>query len=240
MAEEHLLQKTAAKISQGEIPSNEQLSQTILQTKEIIDESAKEAQLDTQGQKLVSDVKEVLDSAQHILVEKNPDEKLQSLVHHTQQLKEEIESQAKSAQSQVSSKLPSTSDLKKDALDLFNYSKDIAFLTIRSSEFRAFMVDLIQFFQQILSSSTKHLQKATDKITEGVISDVKEGTPLSSTKEEVKEVIGEVKEEIKEQTKSMWSEDQKDEYYRRFQSLIERINHSKEFRSALDKFLESF
>jgi hypothetical protein len=69
--EESVIRKTVSQMGKGEVPSNVQLEQAILETKETIDESAAEASLNSQGQKLATDAKDILDSAQRMLREKN-------------------------------------------------------------------------------------------------------------------------------------------------------------------------
>jgi len=223
--EESVIRKTVAQMGKGEVPSNVQLEQAILETKETIDQSAREAELNTQGQRLATDAKEILDSAQRMLREKNKEEALQQLVHHTQEAAEETKGAARGIRA------PSASDLQGDFQDIYNYAKDLAYYMVRSGEFRDMVTNFISMLQQIIGASEEKLQR----VAEAAKADTqREDTGMTWTTEEAKEVGHELKEELEEG--KLMTEEQKKEFRENFRILVNKIHNKPESRKMLDKF----
>jgi hypothetical protein len=210
------------KAAQGEIPSNQDINSSLEQTKETLDAQKKSKDLDSHGKQLVQDTKEVLESVQSMINEKNKDEKIQKFMQASVQA-------SKDANMNVTANVDAQG-VQRDVQQLYVYARDLALYLVKSGDFRSMLIDFIDLTQNFLLSAT---EKISTHIAEPMKQDIASGdTSMSSTQFGATQL----KEEAKEKT--YVDERKRQEFLDKFSNLLRRLSEKPEYSMAVNKMFK--
>jgi len=216
------------KIAKGEVPSNVDIQQGIESTKQVLEEQKQKGVLDTHGEALAGDAKELLESIQRFLQSKNKDEKFQKFIMDSMTASKTAKDTATAVTIQTS--LPAK-DFQKEAGELLDNARDVALFVVRSSEFRGILIELLDIFQSFLITGT---EKAISQVTEPLKKDIaKQDTSFQATTEGAKELVTEAKEKMEEG--QLISEDRRRSLWTKWKSLLQKISSHPEYRTIFAK-----
>jgi len=187
---------TAQAIAKGVPPSNEQITGALHTAKQVLEEERlTNPNIGPQGSLLSMDAQKVIESAERLLKEKNVDESFQQIVKEGQQALQET-------------KMPHGGSMKGQELSVeaqqfYESVKNLVLYMIRSGEFRDIGVDMIDFFQTLLSVTKDKVVEEEPKIQEKL--EKKKGelkgeeSPLEKKKSKFssEDIRGKVNEDVK-------------------------------------------
>jgi len=178
--------KVASTISHGAAPSNAQLTGVLGEASTLIEEKKHEAPLNPTGQKIASQMQEVLANTTSLIRDKNPNDTLQKLTADAKAVTKDASlsasaQEAKSLGAQVAQRATAATTaaggaVAGDAKTLAEQTKaaasaaadaamDAARELVSSAEFRQLVIDFINILQQGLRSTADSLTTAADDMT---------------------------------------------------------------------------
>jgi hypothetical protein len=143
-------------ISQGQVPSNADISTVVSKTDAAFDKRITDPSLPASTKKLVGDTKEFLHAAEQTLQEKNKGEHLQKMAYYAGQAGSDarLKAQQKAQQMRMDPNLRQKARAKKDKTKA--RSKEIGYgaytvakLSVRNQEFRHLILDIVRLLQEI-------------------------------------------------------------------------------------------
>jgi hypothetical protein len=220
--------RVAQTFAKGEIPSNVEMSSTMEKAK--ITLSQQQPDLSDHGKRLAQDAVDVIESAEKLLENKNPDEGLQKIVKEANLLAQDsAQKGAREAEKLSNQSFDSTSVLLKQTI---NNTSDLAYFLLKSSDFRGFMFDSLELFQSMLRDIDR---KHGDSLVEGIKSDVnREDSNISATKDVASNLADDIREgRLGDEGKKQSLED-------RFEDLLMRLSQNPQYNQALNNMFQLF
>jgi hypothetical protein len=214
--------KVAATISHGAAPSNAQLTGVLGEASTLLEEKKHEAPLNPTGQKIASQMQEVLANTATLIRDKNPNDTLQKLTADAKAVGKDASlsasaQEAKSLGAQVAQRATAATTaaggaVAGDAKTLAEQTKaaasaaadaamDAAREIVSSAEFRQLVIDFINILQQGLRSTADSLTSAADDMTgklEEAKGKVASGESAESLAQEAKDKATEKGQEMKD------------------------------------------
>jgi len=173
----------ANKLKEGDVsmPSNKDIHQTMEQAKQALEETKSSSKVTPAGEKIIEDTKNVVQSAQDWLSDKNKDENFQKMLEAAKNTAQEVpgKEQAQGAGKIMKNKLDLT-HLQKQARMLLKHSMDLGTELASSASFRNNLFDLFNLLTSMMTDSDS----------------VQQFLDTSSAK--MKEKVGEAKERMKQ------------------------------------------
>lgn len=194
-------------VARGEAPSNAVLADSLERTKDALEEQKRMAPLNERGQRLVDDTRDIIDSTERLLLEKNRDEKFQRLFYHTKEAGRSL------GDNRTLGSFTTSPELK----ETLQQARELAMFLVTSSEFRAILMDAIKLFQNILSSTRERLRD--DTYTQG------------STMDTAQRVVQDIQYDV--YSGRVLPDEQRRAFAERFRILLQRLAAKPEFRKAI-------
>jgi len=218
--------QVAQTFAKGEMPSNVQLENTMEKAKFALNQQ--QPTLSEHGKKLAEDTFQVLESAERLLENKNPDEGLQRIVKEANLLAQEgAQEGAYEAQRLSDQDVSKERSLFKETIDNTN---DLVMYLVRSSDFRGFMFDVLELFQSMLRDFDR---KHGDDLVQGLKSDAnREDSNMSATKQATRELSDDIKQgRLGDEGKKQSLED-------RFEGILIRLSQHPKYNQALNNIFQ--
>jgi len=220
------LSKTIDTIERGELPSNEELTGIIDSTKLALDQ--KQGRLDEHGKKLVMDMEDVLSAIKAIILSANDQDRLQKFVTDVSEFTKDVTKRIERPSEQVKGDLY---DALNEAKLLMYNIRHLLLYVIQSAQFRRFLNDLMDLFQDAFTV----LGEKGDQVKQAIKSDVtKEDISVSETRESVKQVVQDVKQQVDKGQLLVVDEETKRRVKQRIYSLVHTLSRHREYNEAFE------
>jgi hypothetical protein len=222
--------QVASTISHGAAPTNAQLTGVLGEAQHLLEEKKHEAPLNPTGQKIATQMQEVLANTSTLIRDKNPNDTLQRLTedakaaskdaslsasaHEAKALGEKVADKAAAVTTATGGKVAGEAQTLKDqtkaaANAALDAAIDAAKEIVSSSEFRQLVIDFINILQQGLRSTADTLNQTADELTgklEETKARVESGEPAESIAEDAKEKAKQKGEEVKDEARKKTDE----------------------------------
>jgi hypothetical protein len=230
----------------GRPPSNESLTSAISRFQSLLqDESTKNQRLNDRGRVFTQDMRNLLESSKRILVEKNPDDKIQSFLLHSAIAARELSQQVGAPTDLEATSAESIQQAREDLKKTLFHGRKVVTLLASSPEFRNSMSTLLDISKALLASpeSRQSLMQAIKSAPSAVTSQLQAAVgPRVSEEEEEEEYeeyeeyeseeLSEEPEEVVREMQQAYSVYPEGIVSRPVESKIEQISGSKYSRKS--------
>jgi len=155
-------------LGQGNLPSNDQITQVLDKTKEFIQETQEKQTVPTETKKVLKDTEVVIEATKDFLHAKNQDESLQKFVSESNQAAKEIA--VKGKQEIKNSDLNKKEDSKLKAKDAAKHARKAGEAALRiiqsmltNGEFRMFLVDIVKLSHDLFLQNYKQEEQTSQQ-----------------------------------------------------------------------------
>lgn len=216
------------KLLSGELPSNQTMNEFLDKANRSLLEQSFSANLNSQGKRLIGDLRSILNSGKSFLNNTNADERLQKFLKEASEFTKDLADKSQYA----AKKLERTAyDAKEEGKHLIYNLKDLLLYMIRSGDFRQLMDDFVVLFQNIGGKFERHKKEVKRAIKKDVN---KEDTGATSTKKVLKGIQKEVQEG------RIVDEKVKDRIFDRFEKLLYKLTSNKQYDKVVDNLFNIF
>jgi len=186
----------ATTFSAGDVPRNEQITRVIDEATTLVDSKKKEAPINEKGKVIAEEMKEVLQSAKTMVLEKNPDESLQKIVTAAQGAAKEVstsasldeaaavtdEAVARAGYITAKGGIATAADVAKTANVFLRLGTDL----VTWREFRLLLVEFLDLLQEGVQTANVKLQQGLEKTAQTLESTKQELQSTESPKTQAK------------------------------------------------------
>jgi len=216
-------------VAEGGIPTSQQATSALNTTAQTIKEAAEKISLDNTGKKIVDDTEQLLEDTKRLLQEKRVLDKLGKLVEDTKEAGSEI-SQKVPDWNYIESKAKEEvyEGLGKEAADLLNTARRVAFQIVKSKDFRMLLIDAVDLMQAMFYRAVDTIPPVADSLKKDIAKGKLELPETKKVAEEFTRTVSQKVEQVKE-TGVVLPQEHKERIQRQFNSLMSRIANNKEY-----------